>query len=144
MADPRATVIRKGARPEIETFIIDDSTITYDGTKAGGAAATMIGKAVTLSTHGTVALAADAEAVLGELVQVEYDGACAVKTGGYLTLPGGASATLTPGTKIVGALNGSSEKGYIRTCAAATLAEVNKSRGLITDSSVTTAVEVLF
>jgi len=144
MTDPRATVVRKGIKPEIETYTIDGSTITYDSTKAGGAAATMIGKAVTLSTHGTVALAADADPILGELVQVEWDGACSVKTRGYLSLPGGNGATLTPGTKIVGALNASSEKGYIRTCAAATLAEVNKSRGLIIDASVTTAVEVLF
>lgn len=144
MADPRAATNRKGIRPCIETFAIDGSTITYDATKAGGAAATMIGKAVTLSTHGTVALAADAEPILGELIQVESDGFCAVRTGGYCTLPGGASATLTPGTKIVGALGASSAKGYVRTAAAATLAEVNASRGLIIDSSTATAVEVLF
>lgn len=144
MADPRAATNRRGIRPQIETFAIDGVTITYDSTKAGGADAKMIGKAVTLSGNGQVALAADAEVVLGELVQVEWDGFCAVKTGGYCTLPGGNAATLTAGTKIVGALNASSEKGYVRTCAAATLAEVNTSRGLIIDSSTATAVEVLF
>ena len=39
MSDPRNTVNFTGIRNERETFIIDNSTITYDVTKTGGSAA---------------------------------------------------------------------------------------------------------
>jgi hypothetical protein len=98
--------------PDDLTFKIDNSTITYDATAANGAATTMIGKAVTMSADDTVALAADADVVIGKLISVEADLKCSVRVHGYVTLPGGNGATLTRGLKIVGALNASSEKGY--------------------------------
>lgn len=136
--------------PDDLTFKIDNSTITYDGTKANGAATTMIGKAVTLSADDTVALCADGDAVLGKLISVEGDNKCSVRCHGFVTLPAGASATVTRGKKIVGALGASSAKGYIRdvvvaagTYAAAEANEAQKARGVIIDVGDTTAVGVL-
>ncbi len=144
MADPRNTIGYDDIKPVYETRIVDAVTITYDGTKARGAAATMIDKAVTLSGNGTVALAADGDAVHGRLESVDPDGKCSVQTGGNIRFPGGASATLTRGTKIVGALGAGSAKGYIRSAASATAAELIKCKGEIVDTSDTTAVVVRF
>lgn len=135
MADPRNAVAFDGIGYEAQTFLIDDSTITYSATAANGSAS--VGLAVTLSTHSTVALAADGEFILGKLIKVESDDKAVVQTGGYMTLPGGTSATLTPGLKIVGDLLVSA-KGYIRVVAT----EDTVSRGFIVDSSTTTAVVV--
>jgi hypothetical protein len=136
--------------PDDLTFKIDNSTIVYDGTAANGAATTMIGKAVTLSADDTVALAADGDAVVGKLISVEADNKCSVRVHGFVALPAGASATVTRGKKIVGALGASSAKGYIRdaviaggTYAAAEANEIQKARGLIIDVGTTTAVGVI-
>lgn len=120
------------------TYLIDNSTIVYDGTLANGAAATMIGKAVTLSAARTVALAADADPVIGKLISVESDNKCNVQDGGFMDLPGGTAAALTLGCTIVGALLAAA-KGYIRVSVAA---ESPKARGAIIDAAVTTAVIV--
>src|SRR6185295_18166128 len=97
---------------------------------------------VTLSTHKTIALTADGNAVEGKLVKVEADGKATVQVGGFMSLPGGASATLTPGTAIVGALGAASAKGYVRSAASGTAAELIKCRSRIVDASDTTAVVV--
>lgn len=138
------------ADPTDLTFKIDNSTIVYDGTKANGAATTMIGFAVTFSADDTVALAADGDAVVGKLISVTADNKASVRVLGFVTLPGGASATLTRGKKIVGALGAASAKGYIRdvvvaggTYAAAEANEAQKARGLIIDVGTTTAVGVI-
>lgn len=144
MANPRNVVDFEGIDGVFGTYAIDNSTIVYDGTKVGGAAATMIGQAVSLSAAGTVQLASDAEALVGKLVLVEADNKCTVQTGGYMKLPGGASASLTRGFKVVGALGAASAKGFIREVASATAAELNKGRGQIVDASDTTAVVVNF
>jgi hypothetical protein len=102
----------------------------------------MIGKAVTFSAADTVALCADGDAVVGKLILVEADGKCAVQTAGVMTLPGGESATLTLGTAIVGDLGASSAKGYIRSAASATAAELVKCRGYIENAGDTAAVVV--
>lgn len=135
MADPRNAVAFDGIGYEAQTFLIDDSTITYSATAANGSAS--VGLAVTLSTHATVALAADGEFILGKLISVDSDDKAVVQTGGFMTLPGGTSATLTPGLKIVGDLLVAA-KGYIRVVAT----EDTVSRGFIVDSSTTTAVVV--
>lgn len=140
MADPRKTVDYEGIGFGAETFNIDNSTITYSATDAGGAAATMIGKAVTLSADRTVALCGDGDAVLGKLLLVEPDDKCTVQTRGYTTLPGGASATLTRGVGIVGALGASSAKGYVRAAAGGTAAETVKEKGRIIDDDATNPV----
>lgn len=140
MADPRKTTDYEGIGFGAETFSIDASTITYDATKVGGADATMIGKAVTLSADRTVALTADGDAVIGKLLLVEPDGKCTVQTKGYTTLPGGASATLTRGVGIVGALGASSAKGYVRAAASGTAAETVKEKGRIIDDDATAPV----
>ncbi len=144
MPNPRDIVDFTGlAEPsDYSTFKTDNSTIVYDATKANGAQATMIGKAVTLSADDTVALAADGDAVVGKLIKVEADGKATVQTGGHMTLPGGNAATLTRGLAIVGALGAASAKGYIRAVNSAVAAELAKARGFIHRNTDTTAVFV--
>ncbi len=140
MANPRKAVEFEGIGLLTATYKIDASTITYDATKTGGSA--QVGLAVTLSADDTVALVADADAIEGKLLSVEADGMCTVQVGGYMTLPGGASATLTRGLAIVGALGAASAKGYIRVAASGTAAELVKCRGGIVRNGTTTAVVV--
>ncbi len=142
MADPRKAVAFEGIGAQYATFKIDNSTIAYDGTKARGAATTMLDKAVTLSTDDTIALAADGDAIIGRLEQVESDNYATVQVGGHTSLPGGAAATLTLGSTIVGALGAASAKGFIRSAASGTAAELVKARGAIINNDTTTAVVV--
>ncbi len=152
MADPRAVACHDDNHARYETYKADNSTIAYSATTNGGSSA--VGLAVTLtSTDDTVALAGDGEVVMGKLISVESDLFCVVQIGGFCKLPGGASATLTVGTKIVGDLDGSSNKGYIQTLsetvsASPTQGEVQnvlkaaKTRGIIQNNDTTTAVVV--
>lgn len=141
MADPRRSLSYAGIRFKAETFAIDASTIVYDATKVGGAATTMIGKAVTESAAGVVALAADGEKIKGKLILVEADGYCTVQTKGYADFGGGTGASLTLGKSIVGALL-SSAKGYVREVATGTAAELGRQTGQIVDAADTAAVWV--
>jgi hypothetical protein len=66
-----------------------------------------------------------------------------------MTLPGGDSATLTIGSKIVGDLGADSAAGYIQavggaggTYAQAEIVAITAARGLILDPADATAVEV--
>lgn len=135
MANPRAITDKEGIDVRFATFSIDNSTITYDKTKAFGSAQAGVNLAVTLSGNDTVALCADGDAVLGLLEQVEADGKCTVSYAGWLKFLKGASATVTRGKKIVGALGASSARGYVREVATATAAELGKQRGFIEDTS---------
>jgi hypothetical protein len=139
MADPRKTVAFDGIGERNVTMKIDNSTIVYDKTKAFGSA--QVGLAVVLSTDRTVKLSEDAEIVHGKLQEVYPDNLCSVQVEGYMELPGGNGATLTVGSKIVGALGAASAKGYVRT-AAATAAEALAARGQIIDNDDTTKVIV--
>lgn len=124
------------------TLKIDNSTIVFDATKAGGAATTMIGMGVTWSANDTVALCADGDYVVGKLIRVHSDNFCTVQIRGFAELPAGDSATVTRGTNIVGALGAASAKGYIRSAASGTAAELIKMGGKIVQNAVTTAVVV--
>lgn len=117
-----------------------DSTIVYSALQPNGSVS--VGLAVTIVSNGTVGLCADADPVHGKLISVHADGNCTVQVDGGVVLPGGLAATLTPKSKIVGALGAASAKGYIRSVAAATLAEVAVARGFIIDSATATAVAV--
>lgn len=139
MADPRNTVAFDDIGYEAQTFLIDGVTITFDATKVNGSA--QAGLAVAFSAHKTVELAGDGEEIVGKLISVESDGKAVVQTGGYMKLPAGTGASLTPGKKIVGDLLVSAE-GYIREVATATAAELGVARGMIVDASVATAVVV--
>jgi hypothetical protein len=141
MADPRKTTAFSRIGALDETFAIDNSTITYDVTKVNGSAS--VGLAVTLSAANTVALAADGEFVLGKLLKVEADNMALVQVKGEVELPGGNGATLTRGKAIVGALNASAAKGYIREVATATAAELGRQRGYIHSAADTAAVQVM-
>lgn len=153
MANPRKTV----AYDEIGTLNVTmkyDNSITYDKTQPGGSAAA--GRAVSLAgstSDDIVTLADDGAVVHGKLISVDGDGFCVVQVDGYCTLPGGNGATLTLGTKIVGALNASSAKGFVKTLAetvsgSPSQAEVQnafkaaKTKGIIINNNDTTAVVV--
>lgn len=142
MSDPRKTLSYEGVGFKTATYKADGSTIVWSNV-VGGADPTMLNKAVSLSgVDGVIQLASDGEAIEGKLLLVEPDGYCTVQVGGFCELPGGASATLTLGVGIVGALGASSEKGYIRIAASGTAAETVKERGRIVANDTTTAVVV--
>lgn len=139
MADPRDDVRLEFADGPRFTLKIDDSTITYESTKENGTSHD--GKAVTLSDDNTAALAGDGEGVIGRLVEVSEDDKCVVEKG-FVELPGGNGASLTNNKAIVGDLDGSGNKGYIREVNTATAAELGVMQGQIFDNSTTTAVVV--
>lgn len=136
MADPRDNVTFDGIGYKAVTFK-HDGTIVFDQNKVNGSA--QVGLAVTLTANRTVSLVGDGEFVLGKLIQVEPGGKCVVQICGFMTLPGGAGASLTIGKKVVGDLGPDNAKGYVR--------EVNTedavSRGAIIDPSKATATWVL-
>lgn len=140
MADPRNAVDFTGIGYKAQTFLIDNSTITYSATATNGSS--KVGLAVAFSASKTVETAGDGEEVVGKLISVDSDNKAVVQTGGYMTLPGGNGASLTPGKRIVGALNASSAEGYIREVATGTAAELGVARGMIVDAGTTTAVVV--
>lgn len=139
MADPRSAVNHlTGPYPhQIQTFP-HDNTIVYDAAVAGGSA--QVGLAVSIESDNVVTLVGDGENVLGKLLQVDADGFCSVQHAGFMTLPGGTSAVLTAGAKIVGDLLVSAE-GYIQVATADGVHDL-VSRGMIIDASTTTAVVV--
>lgn len=143
MADPRNQVRLDGIGAEQVTLFADGVTIVYDATQPGNVAAAALGKAVTLSGVKTVALAADGDAIIGKLVGVESDGKVVIQYDGFMDFIGGAAATLTHGTAIVGALGPSSAKGYVRSAASGAAAELIKCRGIIVDNTAA-QVWVLF
>ena len=140
MADPRsATTNRLGTEPKRSlTFKIDGTDITYDATVAGGSA--VIGRAVMVSGNGIVRLAGAGTSVKGKLILVEPDGYCHVQTEGVVDLPKG-DAAITVGSKIVGDVR-TAARGYIRSVAAATLAEVAVAAHAVLDVSNSDAIEV--
>ena len=140
MANPRKVVSNEGVSAQFATYKIDASTIVYSATATGGSA--QVGLAVTLSADDTVALTADAQAVEGKLITVEADGICTVQVEGYCTFAGGSAATLTRGTKVVGALGAASAKGYVRSGASGTAAELLVARGRIVNNGDTANVTV--
>ena len=142
MADPRLTTSNVGTNAQYGSFAADNSTIVYSATSAGGASA--VGLAVTMTSTGKViSTIADAEPVLGKLIQVDADGVCTVQVGGVMELPGGTAAALDEGKRVVGALGGASgtAEGYIRAVGTAA-AEAHVGRGMIEDGSTSTAVAV--
>jgi hypothetical protein len=144
MADPRKTTSFNEVDAHYSTYAIDNSTITYDGTKANGFGWTHAGRSVALSADKTVKLAGDGDRVIGRIDGVESDNFCRVQDDGYMPLPGGSGASLTRGKSIVGAVDGSSNPGFIREAASGTAAELVKDSGVIVDNSDTAAVIVQF
>lgn len=114
MSNPRDVVDFTGIDPLALTFLIDDSTITYDKNKVGGSA--QVGLAVEMSDDKTVALVSDNGRVLGRLEKVEADKKAVVTVGGCVKLPRGTGATVTPGSQIKGDLLGAA-KGYVQDAA---------------------------
>jgi hypothetical protein len=142
MTDPRKANLSNRGAGDLEdfTYNIDGVDIVYDATQPGGSA--VVGRAVLIQPNRVVRLTADGTAVHGKLILVEADGTCSVQKEGHCELPGGNAATLTEGSKIVGALGAAGARGFIRNVAAATLAEVAVARHTIDDASIATAVLV--
>jgi hypothetical protein len=140
MTNPRDDVRFDGIGYKTQTYKIDNSTITYEANQPNGTS--KAGLALTLNANKTVALAGDGEGVLGKLIAVEPDDKAVVQTEGYASLPGGEGATLSLMTAIVGDLGPSNAKGYIRSVATATAAELGRCHGMIVDASDTTEVWV--
>jgi hypothetical protein len=141
VANPRKTIDYRdiGAPSKLLPFT-GDLDITFDRTLPGGSA--QIGLCVKVSASKTVALVGDGEGIAGTIDHVEPDGTVVVHLGPVISVPGGTGATLTPGSRIVGDLGPSNAKGYARSVAAATLAEVAVARGEILDVTDTDAVQV--
>lgn len=140
MADPRAVINTDGIDQNFMSFNTDNSTIVYDVTKPGGSVS--VGLAVMLSADNTVALTNDGASIIGKLMSVESDNLCSVQVDGFCSLPGGNAATLTRGTKAVGALGAASARGYIRSAASAVAAELNTNAVVIYAVADPTAVSV--
>lgn len=143
MANPRAAVGHLDVRTVRKSYKYDN-TIVYDKTKPGNSV--QAGRAVTLTgeTTDTVSLVGDGEKVTGRLEYVDADGFCTVTTHGHVELPGGTAATLTQGLAVVGDLGGVSttDEGYVRAIAPATLADVAAGRGEIINPATPTKVVV--
>lgn len=142
MANPRAVVDFEGIGVRRETFIADGSIVFNPTAAVGGSA--QAGLAAQMTAHNVVGLALDGSEVVGRIERVHADGMVVVQTEGGCSLPGGNAATLTAGTKIVGALLPAAQGGGgggIRTAASA--GDALLARGTILDSSVTTSVKVM-
>lgn len=141
MSNPRKTLDYRdiGAPSKLLPFTAG-SDVTFDRTLPGGSA--QVGLCVKISASKTVALVGDGEGIAGTIDHVEPDGTVVVHLGPVISVPGGTGATLTPGSRIVGDLGPSNAKGYARSVAAATLAEVAVARGEILDATDTDAVQV--
>lgn len=144
MANPRAVVDYEGVGVRRLTYLVDGSIGVYNSALAGGNA--HVGKAVQITAANTVGLTVDGSDVEGRLERLHPDGMAVVQVEGGCSLPGGEAATLTAGSKIVGAayptaLGGGG--GGIRAVAPAVVAETAVARGRILDASVTTAVKVI-
>jgi hypothetical protein len=127
MADPREDVRHVGIGYVAFPYTHDD-TIVFDIEEENGSA--QVGLAVTLESDAVVSLAGDGEEVEGKLVKVEPGGLAVVQVGGVMELPAGNAATVTVGTKIVGALGAASAEGYIKSAST----QHTVSRGTIIDN----------
>lgn len=136
MANPRDRVGFTTARNRRHTYRYDD-TIVYDKTKPGNSL--QVGRAVTETGEASdvISLVGDGERVLGRLEIVEADGNCTVTDWGVVELPAGASAAVTHGFPIVGALGPASAEGYVKADNTAVL-----GRGSIKKNADTTKLQV--
>jgi hypothetical protein len=136
MSNPRVAPEFSGIRQLRATYIVDDVLLAFSKTATGGNQ--YAGRAVKVSGHRKVALAADNDRVHGRVEAVEPDGRCVVTVRGYVTFPGGNSATLTEGRPVLGALDGSSVAGCVKTGTTA-----GTANGEIIDNTDTANVIVL-
>lgn len=139
MANPRDDVDFEGIGVRNVTHKHDNS-IVYDEKQPGGSVA--VGKAVKATGQRTVGLTTDGSDVVGKIIKVEDDGFATIQEEGGTTLPGGTGATLTPGSKIVGALNGGNP-GFVRSVNSAVAAELAVAKHEIKDSTTPAATKVM-
>lgn len=139
MANPRDDVDFEGIGVRNVTHKHDGS-IVYDDKQPGGSLA--VGKATKMVGQRTVGLTTDGSGVAGKIIKVEDDGFLTLQVEGGCTLPGGTGATLTPGSRLVGALNGGNP-GFVRSVNDAVAAEVAVARHEIKDATTPAAVKVM-
>lgn len=122
----------------LATFEIDGVTITYSATEEYGSA--QVGLVVKVTSSKVIALPSTGEGFIGVLELVEADGAATVRTSGYARAKKG-DGTLTAGTKMVADVR-TAAKGYVRSVAAATLAEVAVARHSVIDVADADSVQI--
>jgi hypothetical protein len=140
MANPRNTVEYTGIAQRRVTHLVNDVLLAYNKLMPGGSL--YVGRAVRFNANKSIGLSADGQPVHGRLEVVEGDGKAVITSKGFAEFPGGNAAALTPGSKIVGALDAGAVGGCIRNVAAATLAEVAVANHAIVDASDPTKVMV--
>lgn len=137
----RNQVAYDGIRYDGITMKIDGVTITFDQTQANGIGkAAGTGTAVTLSADDTVALTQDGNAVYGKLLKVEPGGFCTIQKWGLAAFQ--SNGTITRGTKIVGAVGGGAQRGFIRSVNTAVAAELGVAKGDVVNVADAAAVWV--
>jgi hypothetical protein len=141
MTVPRSTLDYTDINPKTQLpFEVDGVTITYEEDVANGTS--HVRKAVTILDNRQVELVADAGRVDGQLLLVEPDGFCTVRTTGSMKFPKGTGATFTPGRGVVGDLLVAA-RGYVRGVDTAVQAEEDAEFGTVADDSDSTTVMVL-
>lgn len=99
------------------TFVIDNSTITFDQTQKNGSA--QVGKVVALTAVAkTIGLVQTNGEILGRLEKVEPDGAATVNVRGGMDLPTDGTAITIGGGLIGGATAGTVKTGTSQICKA--------------------------
>ena len=130
---------RKGTGRSRQTYTADGATVTF------ALVDTVVGLACKI-VNSVVSLSADAERVDGEIYTVEPDGAVGVITAGELGLPSGTGVVAGDWdgvNKMVGAVNGSGDEGYVRPAAEADDTEMQLARDItVEDRSDATDVRV--
>jgi hypothetical protein len=94
------------------------------------------------ASNRVVELVAADQDVLGRLVNVAQDGACAVQIEGECKLPQGNAVTVVVGDKIVGALGPASARGYIGPAVGTSGTTALVGRHQVLEVAVTTAISV--
>lgn len=112
MANPRKTISHIGIGFRSTTMLVDAITLTYSATEKNGSAGAGLAVAAKTTVEDTVELVTTDQRVLGKVLQVEPDGACAVQIEGGCELPQGTGPALIRGRRIVGALS-TAARGYI-------------------------------
>lgn len=141
MAIPRNTVDHRDVNPKRQlTFPADGVTIIYSKAAAKGHAGAGWA-AVGLSSDNTVELVDDGDQVFGELLLVEPDGMCTVRTEGVSYFKGGTEATFTLSRGVIGALR-SSARGYVKGVTVATQNEEDIEFGRVSNDTDADAIEV--
>lgn len=113
------------------TMIIDNSTITYDGTKQFGS--DQVGKAVEMSGEATVKLVQSGNEIFGKLIEVTADLFCTIQDEGYCDLPCDGSPAYTENDN--GLVGGSTAGNVTKATAVPAAGAVRRAHAIKSDGS---------